>query len=73
MAMQTNNPQDHNPFVAEGFKLPSTTHKCCCVAVRVGDRIDVRDTKDLNSPTLTFNKDEWKAFVDGVKNGEFDV
>ena len=67
------NPQDHNPFATEGFKLPSTTHKCCCVAVRVGDSIDVRDTKNVTGPTLTFTKDEWSTFVTGVKAGEFDV
>ncbi len=67
------NPQDHNPFAAEGFKLPSLTHKCCCVAVRLGDNIDVRDTKNVTGPTLTFTKDEWQTFVTGVKAGEFDV
>lgn len=24
-------------------------------------------------PMLTFTEDEWKAFIDGVKAGEFDV
>lgn len=62
-----------NPFAAEGFKLSSTTHKCCCVAVRVRKKVDIRDTKNPKGPTLSFNKDEWKAFVEGVKNGEFDV
>jgi hypothetical protein len=36
-------------------------------------RIDVRDTKDLNSPTLSFTPDEWNAFIQGVKLGEFDL
>jgi len=64
---------DPNPFAEEGFKLPSGTHKCCCVAVRIGDSVDVRDTKDAKSSTLSFTKDEWQTFVAGVKNGEFDV
>ena len=63
----------HNPFAAEGFKLSSFTHKCCCVAVRVGEMVEVRDTKNPEGPTLSFNKDEWKAFVSGIKNNEFDV
>ena len=33
----------------------------------------VRDTKDRNGPALLFRPDEWEAFVDGVKNGEFDL
>ena len=63
----------HNPFASEGFKLSSHTHKCCCVAVRMGDMIDVRDTKNPGGPTISFNKDEWSAFVKGVKEGEFDA
>lgn len=73
LVMPKSKAQDHNPFAAEGFKLPSTTHKCCCVAVRVGDSVDVRDTKNVTGPTLTFTKDEWKTFVTGVKAGEFDA
>jgi len=65
--------QSPNPFVAEGFKLSSFTHKCCCVAVRVGETVEIRDTKNPQGPTLSYNKDEWAAFVKGVKNGEFDV
>ena len=64
----------HNPFASEGFKLSSHTHKCCCVAVRIGKRsVDVRDTKNPDGPTLSFNRREWKALVAGVKDGEFDV
>jgi len=33
----------------------------------------VGDTKDPDGATLTFARDEWMAFVAGVKNGEFDV
>ena len=63
----------HNPFVTEGFKLSSYTHKCCCVAVRIGETVEIRDTKNPKGPSLSFNKGEWKAFVKGVKNDEFDV
>ncbi len=63
----------HNPFIKEGFKLSSHTHKCCCVAVRIGKTVDLRDTKNPQGPTLSFNKAEWTAFVKGVKNGEFDA
>ena len=63
----------HNPFAEEGFKLSSLTHKCCCVAVRIGEMVEIRDTKNPQGPTLTFNKAEWDAFVKGVKNNEFDV
>ena len=67
-------PPSHNPFASEGFKLSTFTHKCCCVAVRVGKKtVDIRDTKNPNGPTISFNKKEWAAFIKGVKNNEFNV
>ena len=45
-----------------------------CVEVRRHDgEIQVRDSKDLGGPVLTFTSAEWKAFVGGAKNGEFDL
>ena len=44
-----------------------------CVAVKRGDLVQVRDTKDEGDTTLSFTSDEWKAFVKGVKAGEFDI
>jgi hypothetical protein len=35
--------------------------------------ITVRNAKDPNGPKLVFTPDEWKAFVLGVKDGEFDL
>lgn len=32
----------------------------------------VRDSKHLEREPLAFTRDEWVAFVAGVKNGEFD-
>jgi hypothetical protein len=32
----------------------------------------VRDSKDQGGPTLLFTPAEWRAFVEGVKQGEFD-
>jgi len=44
--------------------------------VEVGRSADgavlVRDTKDRAQPALSFTDEEWAAFVDGVKAGEFD-
>lgn len=46
-----------------------------CVEIMVsGDGVAVRDSKDTTrSPILNFTGDEWRAFVSGVKNGEFDL
>jgi hypothetical protein len=44
-----------------------------CVAVAVKDGVyAVRDTKDASKTTLRFTKDEWEAFIGGVKLGEFE-
>ena len=61
----------------EGFATSSLTYitnRRTCVSVKIdSDKIQVRDTKDPTKATLTFNKDEWAAFIGGVKNGEFDA
>ena len=45
-----------------------------CVEVANGDdRIAVRDSKDPTGPILLFTHHEWRAFLAGVRDGEFDV
>jgi hypothetical protein len=45
---------------------------CVEVAV-VDDAVAVRDTKDRSGPVLVFTAAEWRAFVSGAKDGEFDL
>lgn len=61
-------------FLDEDFKKSSVCSHCshCVVVAQKEGTIAVRDTKDLSKQTLLFSKDEWQAFVDGVKRGEFD-
>ncbi|MEO3799654.1 DUF397 domain-containing protein [Nonomuraea sp. B1E8] len=33
----------------------------------------IRDSKDPSGPALVFTPGEWRAFVKGVRNDEFDV
>jgi hypothetical protein len=45
-----------------------------CVEVRRnGDLIEVRNSTDQNNVVLSFNLAEWKAFIPGVKEGQFDL
>jgi len=37
----------------------------------VGETFVFRDSKDPSGPVLTFTKDEWDAFVAGVRAGDF--
>mgnify|MGYP001604335323 CR=1 FL=1 len=32
----------------------------------------LRDSKDPDGPVLRFNASEWRAFIAGVKDGEFE-
>lgn len=44
----------------------------CVEQRRVGDVIEVRDTKDRSGPVLRFTPAEYRAWLDGVAKGEFD-
>jgi Domain of unknown function (DUF397) len=44
-----------------------------CVEVAVtGPEIAVRDSKDRGGPVLRFTPGEWRAFLAGIRAGEFD-
>jgi hypothetical protein len=46
---------------------------CVMVARLPGGRIAVRDSKaGIGGPVLQFSPAEWRAFIGGAKNGEFD-
>jgi hypothetical protein len=42
------------------------------VAIK-GEAVGIKDMKDESLPALNFNAEEWKAFIAGVKRGEFDI
>jgi hypothetical protein len=45
-----------------------------CVEVAfVAGAVAVRDSKQPDGPVLVFTAEEWDAFVDGAKDGEFDL
>jgi hypothetical protein len=45
-----------------------------CVEVRrVGNRIEVRNSKAPDAGTATFTPDEWRAFLGGASDGEFSI
>lgn len=44
-----------------------------CVEVAfLGDTVISRDSKDPQHTVQIYDRTEWTAFVEGVKNGEFD-
>lgn len=45
-----------------------------CVEVGISDSyVAVRDSKNPDKGLLVFNEHEWRAFIQGVKQGEFDL
>ncbi|MCG5216977.1 DUF397 domain-containing protein [Streptosporangium sp. KLBMP 9127] len=46
--------------------------QCVEVASNLPGLVAVRDSKNPQGPALVFGPGEWRAFVDGIKDGQFD-
>lgn len=62
---------------SDGFRTSQFTKRVLisytCVSVKEdGPSVLVRSTQDPSKTTVRFTKDEWHAFVRGVKAGDFD-
>lgn len=45
-----------------------------CVEIAfLHSHVAIRDSKDRQGPVLIFSPREWAAFVEGVREGEFDL
>ena len=65
-------------MIDDDFKKSSMSHlppwsPLCVEVKRTTTNVLVRDSKDRDGTLLTFTRDEWHAFVAGVKNREFDL
>jgi len=58
------------------FKASAWSNKkfkpLCVQVAKKRPGVAIRDSKDVSKTTLFFSHGEWKAFVKGVKAGEFD-
>jgi hypothetical protein len=55
-------------------RLSDATGNCVEIASAADGTVGVRDSKDQgDGPVLEFTRAEWNAFLDGVKNGQFDA
>jgi hypothetical protein len=50
----------------------SNANGCVEVAL-LGDEVAIRDSKDPTGPVVMFTEHEWRAFLAGVRDGEFDL
>ena len=76
MASSTLGDRPEGPSNADLFWIKSSLSYCNSNCVEVaslphGD-IGVRDSKDPSGPVLRFTPGEWRAFLGGARNGEFD-
>ena len=58
------------------FKKSSMSHggkKVCVLAAIKPEGVGVRDSKDQGKTTLRFTREEWAAFIAGVKKDEFNL
>jgi hypothetical protein len=60
---------DHDDFRSSSF---SQNVECVEVAVR-DEQVLVRDSRNRGDCVLTFTHREWRAFIAGAKDGEFDL
>ena len=52
--------------------LSFSNGNCVEVADLPGRAVGVRNSRDPEGAVLRFTPDEWRAFVGGARNGEFD-
>jgi Domain of unknown function (DUF397) len=58
---------------AEWRKSTRSGNNGCVEVGFVQGRVAVRDSKGRGSPVLVFTAHEWEAFVQGVRDGEFEL
>ena len=61
---------DPNP--AEWRKSRHSGVSNCVEVAFVEDQVAVRDSKDPGGPVLVFSVLEWRAFIQAVRDGDFD-
>jgi hypothetical protein len=55
------------------IKAKASNHNGACVEIAsTADKIAIRDSKDPRGPILVYTPVEFRAFLDGARNGEFD-
>jgi hypothetical protein len=57
---------------AEGWRRSRRCDSGACVEVApINGGIALRDSKDPDGPILMFTREEWNAFLDGARAGDF--
>jgi Domain of unknown function (DUF397) len=60
--------------LTENWQVSSFTDRGNCVEVRqIGEAVQVRNSKFPDGPLISYTTTEWKAFLSGAREGEFDL
>jgi hypothetical protein len=55
------------------LKAQASSHNGACVEIaEAAGKVAMRDSKDPDGPILVYSPAEFKAFLSGARNGEFD-
>ena len=75
--MADNNDAHSSSEISDDRSLYKISSKCssgACVGVAFLDEgVSVKNTSNEKQSPVTFTREEWKAFIEGVKNQEFEV
>ncbi len=52
--------------------LSHANGNCVEIANIEGSQVGMRDSKNVTGPVLGISREEWRAFLGGIRNGEFD-
>jgi Domain of unknown function (DUF397) len=52
--------------------LSHANGNCVEIANIEGGQVGMRDSKNVVGPVLGISREEWRAFLSGIRNGEFD-
>ena len=66
----------HNATVRDGWfksSLSFANGNCVEVQFLTDGGVQVRNSRDRDGAVLSFTDGEWKAFIGGAKNGDFDL
>jgi hypothetical protein len=58
---------------AQWRKSTRSGYNGCLEVAFLDGHVAIRDSKDRRGPVLVFTTAEWQVFVNGVRNGEFQL
>jgi len=64
----------HELSAAQWIRSRACSSDGCVEVAHLADgSVALRDSKDVRKAAHVFDREEWSAFITGVKDGEFDV